>query len=91
MIIKAKQNTAPIRTITKRSFMQRFEQAERIAIRKSDDDIVIDIHEDLKLASYVDLDDLGVIGAVGYLVAIDLVSEDSQTQLFADGTEREAI
>ena len=37
-----------IRKIATRAFMQRFTQAERAAIRKSIDDIVIDIHEDLK-------------------------------------------
>ena len=71
--------------------MQRFEQAERIAIRKSDDDIVIDISEDLKLASYVDLDDEGVGQAVDYLVAVGLVDQETKdTKLFVDGEEGEA-
>ena len=34
-----------IRRITKRAFMKRFLQSERIAIRNSTDDIVIDIYD----------------------------------------------
>ena len=38
----------PIRIITVRAFMKRFTQAERIAMRTSTDDIVIDLMSDLK-------------------------------------------
>jgi hypothetical protein len=78
----------PIRKITKRAFMQRFTQAERIAIRKSVDDIVIDIHEDLKMASIVDLDLQDTINGVAYLGSIGLLTT-SQADLLRDGTEDE--
>ena len=45
-----------IRKITKRAFMQRFTQPERTLIRKSTDDIVIDIYEDLQSVTRVELD-----------------------------------
>jgi hypothetical protein len=77
-----------IRKITKRAFMQRFAQAERIAIRKSVDDIVIDIHEDLKMASIVDLDLQDTINGVAYLGSIGLLTT-SQADLLRDGTEDE--
>jgi hypothetical protein len=78
-----------IRKITKRSFMQRFDQAERIAIRKSTDDIVIDIHEDLKMASNVDLDLVDTVSAVAYLDSVGLLTATSQADLLRDGTEDE--
>lgn len=78
-----------IRTITKRSFLKRLTQSERIAIRKSTDDVVIDIHEDLLIASHVDLNDDDVKNAVDYLLGLDLISAESKVKLLADGTEQE--
>ena len=84
------QTTPPsIRKITKRAFMQRFDQAERIAIRKSINDIVIDIHEDLKMASIVDLDLQDTIDGVAYLSSIGLLTVTSQADLLRDGTTDE--
>lgn len=78
-----------IRKITKRSFMQRFDQTERIAIRNSTDDVVIDIHEDLKMASNVDLDLVDTVNAVAYLDAQGLLTVKTQADLLRDGTEDE--
>jgi len=83
------QAPEPILKITKRSFLKRFLQTERIAIRKSSDDIVIDIHEDLLTASHVDLNDDDVKNAVNYLLSLGLISAKSKVNLLADGTERE--
>jgi len=58
---------APIRKITRHAFMQRFTQAERIAIRNSGDDVVIDIHETLKAVNNVDLDLQQTIDSLNYL------------------------
>ena len=49
-----------IRLISTRAFMSRLAQSERIALRASADDIVIDMMEDLRMATYVDLDDAGL-------------------------------
>jgi len=79
---------AKIRVITKRSFMQRLTQPERTAIRKSTDDIVIDIHEDLKMASNVDLDLQDTIDAVAYLGSQGLLTT-SDVDLLRDGDTQE--
>lgn len=75
----------PIRNITKRAFMKRIDQADRILIRKSTDDIVIDIHEDLKIATSVDLDDQDVIDAIAYLSSQSLLLNTDIDNLRADG------
>lgn len=79
----------PIRVITKRSFMQRFDQVERIAIRNSTDDIVIDIYEDLKMTSSVDLDLQDTIDAVNYLNANGYLTVKTVPELLTDGTQAE--
>ena len=80
----------PIRVITKRSFMKRIAQADRVLIRKSVDDIVIDIHEDLKSASSVDLDDPDTVAGAGYLESVNLLTSTNMINLFIDGTEKES-
>ena len=75
-----------IRKITKRAFMQRFTQAERIAIRASVDDIVIDIHEDLKATNSVELDLTDTASALAYLVSVAILTS---AEILADGTEAE--
>lgn len=77
----------PIRVITKRAFMKRIDQADRILIRKSVDDFVIDIHEDLKSATSVNLDDPDTIAGVDYLISKGLLSNTNLEVLFSDGTE----
>lgn len=82
------QETA-IRVISIRAFMQRFNQSERIAIRNSTDDIVIDIHEDLKMALYVNLDDDDTGQALDYLTSVGLIEASRKAEILADGTEVE--
>ena len=78
-----------INRITKRSFMRRFSQTERIAIRASVDDIVIDIHEDLKMASNVNLTDQDTVNALGYLNAIGILSPERIAEILVNGTQAE--
>ena len=87
--MRIKLKPEAIRVITKRAFMQRINQADRIAIRNSDNDIVIDIHEDLKIASNVNLDLIATQQAIGYLESLGLLSNTDTTALLADGTLEE--
>jgi hypothetical protein len=61
--------------ITKRAFMQRFTQPERTLIRKSTDDIVIDIYEDLQAINNVDLAHPDTIASLIYLTSVDILLE----------------
>lgn len=81
--------TIPIRKISKRAFMRRFTQTERTAIRVSADDIVIDIHEDLKSTNTVRLDLQDTIDSLGYLVAVGILTSGRPTEILIDGTEEE--
>jgi len=81
--------TSAIRKITKRAFMQRFTQAERIAIRASSDDIVIDIHEDLKATNSVELDLADTVIALAHLVSVAILTSDRPAEILADGTQGE--
>lgn len=83
------RETPGIRVLGKRSFMQRFTQAERIAIRNSTDDIVIDIHEDLKMTSFVDLDHPDTGASLDYLTAIGLLVAGRKDEMLVDGEESE--
>lgn len=74
-----------IRQITKRAFLQRLTQPERTAIRKSLDDIVIDIYEDLKLAEFVDLDLKDTIDGLGYMASIGLLDGAKIPTILRDG------
>lgn len=78
-----------IRRITKRSFMRRFTLAERIAIRTSTDSIVIDLHEDLKMASNVDLDIPELTAGLQYLVSQNILTADRAAELTVDGSTEE--
>lgn len=78
-----------IRKITKRAFMQRFTQAERIAVRNSNDDIVIDIYEDLKIAEFVDLDLPETSQGLAYLEIVGILAEGRVSQLLVDGVSHE--
>lgn len=80
----------PIRKLTTRAFMQRLTAAQRIVIRKSLDDYVIDFHEDLKMASFVDLDSSDVAAAISHLKSQGLIDEATATALLLDGTDAEA-
>ncbi len=78
--------------IATRAFMQRFTRPERTAIRKSTDDIVIDIHEDLKAlrGRHVVMDDPDTLAALVYLTGVGiLVAGRSDTILNTPITEDE--
>jgi hypothetical protein len=62
--------------ITKRALSQRLNPIMREAIRKSTDEIVVDIREDLKLAQYVDLKDHDLITSFKYLVYAGLMTQE---------------
>ena len=78
-----------IRKITKRAFMQRYTQVERIAMRNSTDDIVIDILEDLASATNVRLDLPDVEASIDYLISAGLLDAVRKDSILADGTEDE--
>ena len=63
-------------TITKRALSQRLNPVIRAVIRKSTDDIVIDIREELKLSEYVDLSDQDLIDSLAYLVYIEIMTQE---------------
>jgi len=79
-----------IRIITVRAFMQRLLQSERIALRASTDDMIVDAMDDLRMSTYVNLDDNGMAAGLGYLVAQGLIAASQATDLLVDGTEAEA-
>jgi len=89
-IIKIEQNAGPILKITKRAFMKRFTLTERIAIRNSVDDVIIDVYEDLKLASYVELDTQDVSDALNYMVSVGILESSRVDEMLVDGTSEEA-
>ena len=59
-----------VRYITVRAFMKRFTQAERIFLRLTQDDTLIDMMEDLKMASYVDLQDAELAAGIAQVVQL---------------------
>jgi hypothetical protein len=61
--------------ITKRALSQRLNPVIREAIRKSTDEIVVDIREDLKLAEYADLKDNDLITSLKYLVYVGVMTQ----------------
>ena len=67
--------------ITKRAFMQRFTQPERTDIRKSTDDIVIDIYEDLQAVNSVELTMQDTINAIAYLTAVGILAIGRDTDI----------
>ena len=78
-----------IRKITKRAFMQRFTQPERTLIRKSVDDIVIDIYEDVQSVNNVDLDMTDTVNALAYLESIAILTVGRSAEILVDGTAGE--
>lgn len=78
-----------VRLITKRSFLQRFSQVERISVRASEDPIIQDIYEDLKIASNINLDLPEVSQGLTYMVSQGILDEDRLSLLLADGTPYE--
>ena len=79
-----------IRMITTRAFMQRLSQSERIALRASTNDIVVDMLDDIRMASYIDLDNAALAAGLGYLDSLGLIATAQVTDMVLDGTELEA-
>jgi hypothetical protein len=82
--------TTPVLEITKRAFMKRFTLTERIAIRKSTDDVIIDVYEDLKLASYVELNTQDVSDALNYMVSVGILESSRVDEMLVEGEPYEA-
>jgi hypothetical protein len=78
-----------IRRITKRAFVRRFTQPERTLIRKSTDDIVIDIYDDLQSVDTVDLDHPDTVASLGYLESVGILGTERGVELLVDGTQEE--
>lgn len=70
--------------ITRRAFMQRLFQAERIAIRNSTDDNVVDIHEDLKSTDSVILSLQDTIDALTYLTSVGILASGRSDTILND-------
>ncbi len=84
-LIKVKQNRSGIQYITKRAFMKRFEKVDRIFLRKSPDDDIIDMMEDLMMAAYVDLKDPELSAGITTITALPQITTTSEV-LLAVGT-----
>ena len=67
--------------LSKRAFMQRFTQPERTLIRKSTDDIVIDIYEDLQAVNNVELTMQDTINAIAYLTDVGILAAGRGTEI----------
>jgi hypothetical protein len=81
---------APIRNITTRAFMQRIPLASRVAIRNSTDEVIVDLQEDLRLASFVDLDHPQTAAGLSYIVSQGIMTQSEADACLVDGTEGEA-
>ena len=82
-------STPAVREISTRSFMRRFTPPERVLIRASTDDIVVDIHEDLRFARSVDLDLTDVSQGLAYLVTQSIIASNRPAIILRDGTADE--
>lgn len=67
--------------LTRLEFLNRFTTAERIAIRASNDPIVIDIMALLDAASFVDVTDQNTMMGVGYLAMSGIISNSRVAEI----------
>ena len=77
--------------ITRRAFMQRFTQPERTLIRKSTDDIVVDIYEDLQAVSNVVLTMQDTIDSLAYLTSIGILADGRSNTILTNPVEAHEI
>ncbi|SNS53019.1 hypothetical protein SAMN06295912_108110 [Sphingomonas laterariae] len=70
-------------TITPLAYQRRFSQAERIAIRASDNAAVIDWRELAALASEIDLTDADVVAGTNYLETLGLIGTGRAAEILA--------
>lgn len=74
---------APASLISRLQFQRRFTLAERIAIRSSNDPVVIDYRELGQLAEQIDLNDEDVIVGLGYLEQLGLIGQGRAAEILA--------
>jgi len=67
--------------LSKRAFTQRFTQPERTLIRKSTDDIVIDIYEDLQSVNSVNLALQDTVNAIAYLTSVGILAAGRDNEI----------
>lgn len=70
-----------VTVISKLEFTRRMTQTERIAIRNSTDDIVIDFKELLDMSPNIDVTDVDVVAGINYLVSINLLTSERSTAI----------
>lgn len=80
----------PIRLISVRAFMQRLAQTERTDMRNSTDDIIVDMMDDLRMSTYVDLDGASLLPGLGYANSLGLIAAHQLVDMVIDGTEAES-
>ncbi len=68
---------------TRREFLLKFTLPERIAIRASQDPVVVDIMNMLDLASYVSIADPATQQSVGYLASIGLINNNRIAEILS--------
>lgn len=73
----------PSTQLTKLAFQRRFTLAERIAVRGSNDPIVVDYRELSTLAEGIDLSDADVIAGINYLELIGLLNAGRAAEILA--------
>jgi len=78
-----------IRFLTVRAFLKRFDKGDRVFLRKTPDDDLIDMMEDLDRAAYVDLKDPELISGITQVTLLPQISSDPLV-LLADGQPHEA-
>ncbi len=78
-------NTLVIRIITTQAFYRRLTPSERTLLRRSQQETVADLREDLQLGRVVYLDEI----IRDQLIATDLFSSERIDELLVDGVEDE--
>lgn len=79
----------PIRVISVRAWFERIPKTARKAIRKSQDEDVIDVMEGLGYVTYVDLDSLITLRDVGILMTAGLLTQEEVDSMLVDGQDYE--
>lgn len=78
-----------IRIITVGAFRKRLPSLTRKEIRNSVDDSIIDLRENLELASYIDLDDEELQKGIDFLKLLEWITDEEIKIIFSDGTQKE--
>jgi len=68
-------------TCSSYEFLQRFTQAERIAIEASEDVCIKDFASLLKAAQEIDFDDVNTLAGMAYLVSLGLLTEERKNEI----------